>query len=141
MSDEVTKNPVGRPRTTVEDLPEDWETIMLDNAQEGASALEIRCKLGIAQTAWETLLADSEEFRLTEQKCMALCQVWWEAHGRKMVKDTLGSAAVWKFNMQNRFGWREKIERDDTVKTTVNVKGLSDAALAELTNARSKADQ
>ena len=59
------KRPVGRPRTTLEDLPDGWEDIIMEAATEGASALEIRCLLGIGDSAWETLLADYEEFRLT----------------------------------------------------------------------------
>lgn len=108
----MTKRPVGRPRTTVDDLPENWKEIMHDCGQEGGSAVEARCLLGIAQTAWETLLEDSEDFRVTEKERQALCEVWWERQGRRMTKDGQGNATVWIFNMKNRFGWRDKSEID-----------------------------
>lgn len=106
------KRPVGRPRTTVNDLPENWRQIMLDCGQDGGSATECRCLLGIAQTAWTTLLEDSEEFRIAEKERQALCEVWWERQGRKMTVEGQGNATVWIFNMKNRFGWRDRQEID-----------------------------
>lgn len=107
-------NPVGRPRTTTEDLPEDWQEIMRECGQEGGSAVEARCLLGIGTSAWETLLEDSEEFRQTEKERQALCEVWWERQGRRMTGGGDGNATVWIFNMKNRFGWRDKSEIDHT---------------------------
>lgn len=107
-------NPVGRPRTTVDDLPEDWQAIMRECGQEGGSAVEARCLLGIGTSAWETLLEDSEEFRVTEKERQALCEVWWERTGRKMAQGADGNATVWIFNMKNRFGWRDKQDHNHT---------------------------
>ena len=106
------KKPVGRPRTTISDLPDNWFQIMIDCGQEGGSAVEARCLLGIAQSAWETLLEDSEEFRLTEKQRQSLCEVWWERQGRRMTMEGQGNATVWIFNMKNRFNWRDKQEVD-----------------------------
>jgi hypothetical protein len=108
-----TKRSVGRPRTTTNDLPDDWKTIIMDSGQEGGSALEARCKLGIAQSAWETLLTDSEDFRVTVSAAASLCQVWWESNGRRLAIEGGGNATIWKFNMQNRFGWSERREVDN----------------------------
>lgn len=105
---------VGRPRTTVDDLPKGWKQLVMDCGQEGGSAVEMRCLLGIGQTAWETLLADSEEFRVTVKEAQALCEVWWERRGREMAMGKDGNATVWIFNMKNRFGWRDKQEIDHT---------------------------
>ena len=101
---------VGRPRTTTEDLPEGWQEIMAQCGQEGGSANEARCLLGIGDSAWETLLADSDEFRQAEKKRKSLCEVWWERQGRRMATGADGNPAVWIFNMKNRFGWRDKHE-------------------------------
>lgn len=113
------KNPVGRPRTTVNDLPEGWQQIMKDCGQVGGSAVEARCLLGIGMSAWETLLKDSEEFRETEKTRNALCEVWWERQGRKMTETGAGNATVWIFNMKNRFGWRDKQEVEHSGKMEV----------------------
>ena len=105
---EAMPNPVGRPRTTVEDLPANWKEIMADCGQEGGSAVEVRCSLGIGESAWGTLLEDSEEFQQAEEQRQMLCQVWWEKQGRRMVVTGDGSASVWIFNMKNRFGMRDQ---------------------------------
>ena len=135
------KRPVGRPRTTTDDLPENWQDIMVDCGQDGGSAVEARCLLGIGESAWETLLTDSEDFRRTEKKRQALCAVWWERQGRKMAAGADGNATVWIFNMKNRFGWRDKQDVDHTssdrsMTPTLDTSKLSDAALEELMRAR-----
>lgn len=112
MSNEVTRGR-GRPRTTVADLPDEWETMMRKAAQGGASAVEIRCILGIGESAWETLIEDDDNFRRTVKECKDLCQVWWERQGRKMsAGESEGNATTWIFNMKNRFGWKDKTEMD-----------------------------
>ena len=104
-------NPVGRPRTTTSDLPDDWENIMREAAQEGASDVEVRCLLGIGESGWYTLIEDDDDFRRTVKQCKDLCQVWWERQGRKMsCGESDGNATTWIFNMKNRFGWKDKTE-------------------------------
>ena len=108
-------NPVGRPRTKVSDLPHDWESLVCEAAQDGASDVEIRCILGIGESAWGTLLEDSEEFQRTIKKAHDLCRVWWERHGRKMTTgEAEGNATVWIFNMKNRFQWADKTQTEVT---------------------------
>ena len=107
-------NPVGRPRTNIRDLPDDWENIMREAAQEGASDVEVRCLLGIGESGWYTLIEDDEQFRRTVKQCKDLCQVWWERQGRKMsCGESDGNATTWIFNMKNRFGWHDKQQVDN----------------------------
>lgn len=107
------KRPVGRPRTTLDDLPDNWKEIMRDCGQDGGSAVEARCLLGIGSSAWATLLEDSDDFRVTEKERQALCEVWWERQGRRMTTGGDGNATVWIFNMKNRFKWRDKPESEE----------------------------
>lgn len=99
-------NPVGRPRTTVEDLPEGWKDIMMAEAQEGGSATGIMVKLGIGHWAFNTLLEDSPEFQSTYEACLLLSKYWWENQGKRMVQGGDGSAPVYALHMTNRFNWR-----------------------------------
>lgn len=107
------KRPVGRPRTTVDDLPDNWEELLRKCGQEGGSAIEARCMLGIGESAWRTLLEDSDDFRRAEKTRQALCEVWWERRGRQMAMGDQGNSAVWIFNMKNRFKWRDKPEEEE----------------------------
>ncbi len=110
------KRPVGRPRTTLNDIPDNWEHIMCDAAQNGASAVELRCMLGVSKDAWKTLIEDYPEFSSTVKKAHDLCQVWWERCGRKMsCGEAQGNATTWIFNMKNRFGWNDKAQTELTV--------------------------
>lgn len=99
-------NPVGRPRTTIEDLPDGWKEIMMSEAQEGGGPTAYMVKLGIGSTAYNTLIEDSEEFRNTIEACILLCRYWWESQGRNMARGADGNATVWGLNMTNRFNWR-----------------------------------
>jgi len=135
------KRAVGRPRTTVEDLPEGWQNIMRDIAQDGGSAVECQARLGIYHSAWETLLADSEDFRETVRQCKVLCQVWWEKVGREMAAGLReGNATVWIFNMKNRFDWRDKTEVSSDpnapFQVETNKKDLSDEEVAAICQER-----
>lgn len=111
--------PVGRPRTTVNDLPTEWMEIVRECGQNGQSAVTIRCKLGIGIHGWETLLEDSEDFRETVKEAKALCEHWWEERGREMAMGLDGNATVWIFNMKNRFGWKDKSEVDHSGSVAV----------------------
>lgn len=116
-SEPKPKRPIGRPRTSIDDLPEGWQQIIKDTGQEGGSEVEARCHLGITKDQWYTLLNDSVEFSETVKAAKALCEAWWETQGRKMVTGSIdGNATVWIFNMKNRFGWRDKQDVELTGK-------------------------
>lgn len=104
--------PVGRPRTTLEDLPENWEAIFEEVGRDGGGQVEVWVELGISQSSFSTLMKDHAKFRMAEQKRQYFCEIWWERQGRRMVAGGDGNGSVWKFNMQNRFGWRERTEND-----------------------------
>lgn len=113
---EEGKRPVGRPRTTLDSIPEEWESIMIECGREGGSEVEMRVLLGVGEEAFKTLTADFPEFSRTRKKAKDLCNVWWEKRGREMATGDDGNPTVWIFNMKNRFGWRDKTEVDQTVK-------------------------
>ena len=106
-------NPRGRPRTTTDDLPENWQQIMEECGREGGSQTEARVLLDLGDSAFATLMADSEEFRKAEKRRKDLSEVWWTTRGREMATGSDGNATVWIFNMKNRFDWRDKREVDN----------------------------
>lgn len=110
---EEEKRPVGRPRTTLNDLPDNWEEIITTLSQEGASNVEIMCMLGIQRSAFKTLKKDFPEFCAAVKRGKLLCEAWWERRGRDMAMGADGNPTVWIFNMKNRFEWRDKSEVDN----------------------------
>lgn len=101
----------GRPRTTVEKLSPDWREQLVSCGRQGASITEMQVAIGVGDSGWATLLKDNEEFRLAVQNAKKLSQVWWETKGRELSEN---SAVAWKFNMQNRFGWSDRVENEVT---------------------------
>lgn len=105
-----TSTTPGRRRTTVADLPKDWEKTIRTLAQEGAGRVEWQCALGIYNTAYATLLEDDAHFRHVIMQCKLLCQAWWEKIGRQGAAGKIDvNAGVWSFNMKNRFKWRDAL--------------------------------
>jgi len=100
----------GRPLTQLEDLPEGWEEKMVVESTEGASGLMIRERVfnGMSEDLWYRLIRDEPIFSAAVNRCKALCQIWWETRGMHMAMGEDGNAAVWIFNMKNRFNWRDK---------------------------------
>lgn len=110
MTDETRD--VGRPKKTLNDLPEGWKLKMMELADKGASKLECRVRvLGISTDLWARFMKEEREFSETVKDCTGLCQSYWENLGNQLSRgEKEGSAAVWIFNMKNRFGWRDKVE-------------------------------
>ena len=121
------KNPRGRPKKTLDCLPDDWEEKMYEMAAKGASDIELRVMLHISDDLWYRFIDEEPDFSRAVKRARQLCQVWWERHGRKMAAgERDGNPTVWIFNMKNRFkdDWRDKVEQDlsssdGTMTTTV----------------------
>lgn len=101
--------PIGRPPTTIKDLPKNWEDICIECGLNGGSDLKIRVELGISDTAWYTLLKNSPDFSNVIKRSKQLSIIWWEEAGQSLTNGQMkGSAVVWIFNMKNRCGWRDQ---------------------------------
>lgn len=110
-------HPGGRPKITLDDLPEGWEEKIIELASQGASQKEIRYHLALearemSHVLFNRLLNDEEEFCETIKKGLELAQGWWEKEGRVNLKDKDFNYTGWYMNMKNRFGWKDKSEQD-----------------------------
>lgn len=111
----TVKRPVGRPRTTLQDLPDNWREIVTECGKTGGSFAKMRVLLGINASAWGTLLTDSEEFRCAISAAKEASIVWWEDLGQGLASGKVdGNATSWIFNMKNRAGWRDQVQVDNT---------------------------
>lgn len=131
----------GRPPTTLEDLPKDWQKIMLDSAKEGGGATSYMSKLEIGKSALETLLTNHEQFRDTYMTCQILAQEWYESKGREMITGKQGNATVWSLNMTNRYNWRSSRQehvgdKDAPLAHTTKKTDLTEQELIEELEAR-----
>ena len=106
----------------------------MDCGQEGGSAVEVRCLLGIGESGYGTLLEDSAEFRRTVKRAQDLCQVWWERQGRYMATGADGNATVWIFNMKNRFSWHDKQHVDHSSEDGTMTPTIIERTIVDPTN-------
>ena len=127
-----TKRPVGRPKKTLDCLPNGWQDKMIAIGTEGGSEVEMRVMLGISEDVWYRFKDEEPEFTQTVKKAKDLCQIWWERHGRGMAMgEKEGNATVWIFNMKNRFKWTDRVEQDNKSSdgsfrpTTINLVGVA----------------
>lgn len=107
-------------------IPDEARDIMA----KGYSKTVVAASLGISRKVfweWERRhLALAEALKEGEM----LSQLWWETEGLKAMQGgTPGfNAAVWIFNMKNRFGWRDKqeITGDDDKPVSVTIMKFAD---------------
>lgn len=109
-------NPVGRPKKTLDDLPDGWKKNCLLLAEQGASDVELRDLLDISTDLWYRFIDEEPQFSETIRKCSQKCEVWWQKKGRLNLENKEFSSTLWYMNMKNRFGWADKREVDHTTK-------------------------
>ena len=112
---------MGRPKKTIDILPDNWETEIIDLYEVGASDVEIKAYLAkscgsFSNDLWDRFLAEIEIFSQTIKKGKLLSNAWWEKQGRENLKDKSFSPVLWYMNMKNRFGWRDE-KKDNNSET------------------------
>lgn len=149
------ETPPTRPRSkyhpqakTLEDLPPEWEDILLAEMENGASLQEIKALLHISNkvhTRWMEEPRAGEDgqetpdpngdYREAVKRGLELSEAWWLRKGRTNLSNKEFSPVLWHMNMQNRYGWSHKTEGkvdlkgkvSSTVKTAaVNLDDLED---------------
>ena len=98
--------PGGRPTKYRPEMPDKVRALLSEGFSKEAAA----GALGIsAQTlyVWEKEIPD---FSDAIKEGEAASQHWWEDRGRDACLNGEFNPTVWWRNMQNRFGWREKME-------------------------------
>ncbi|MCK4500267.1 hypothetical protein KAU11_07205 [Candidatus Babeliales bacterium] len=124
---------VGRPQKTLNDLPSNWEEIIIDLKTKGGSDTECKAELNISNDLWEALIAREPKFSETIKRGALLCEAWWVKAGREGIYQTSGgktehsnlNPVLWYMNMKNRFGWRDKhdIAHSGDMSITVEIDG------------------
>jgi hypothetical protein len=97
--------------------------MLIEHMGEGSSYTSFAAKIGVhIDTLYEW---EKVHPKFTEAKKVAFSksQGYWEDLGKKMAEN--GNAAVWKFNMKNRFGWRESENKLLDVKVETKSYGLA----------------
>lgn len=109
---------------------DNWRKTLLEQYKEGASDREIMTSLRLSRGAWEKLYnngLDSDFHELVDMGRL-LSHSWWEKQGRINLYNPKFQTALYKIQMQNRFGWSEKTEQS---LTNIEIENKDDAALLQ----------
>jgi hypothetical protein len=98
---------------------------------KGLSMESFAGKIGVSVSTLHNWRKAHPEFLEAVQKGRAASQLFWEQRGVDGLWNVpFGpslNAAVWTFNMKNRFGWRDKVEHSggiDSEDSSARVQGL-----------------
>lgn len=100
------KNPVGRPRKTLRDLPNNWQLICQEMGREGHFDVDLRVRLGITKETFYSLLDNEPEFHEAVNEFRELSQNWWNSIPKKGFRDGTSknlNSNLYALIMRNRF--------------------------------------
>lgn len=127
MREKKEKREVGRPKKTIEMMPNDWEERVLELYSEGASNVEIKAYFytvvgSFSESLWTRWMNEEPKFSQTIKIGLALSKAWWEKKGRTSLDEPKFQTGLYQINMRNRFGWDEKKEdKKENVRKNINV--------------------
>lgn len=97
---------VGRPRKTLNDLPNNWKLISQEMGREGHFDVDLRVRLGITKETFYSLYENEPEFHETINEFRELSHNWWNSIPRKGFKDGNSknlNSNLYSLIMRNRF--------------------------------------
>jgi len=102
----MEKRPVGRPRKTLNDLPEGWQLRLKEMGAEGMLDIDAIVYLGISKETFYVMLEEYTEFSDAVNEMRNLSQTWWASIPRKGFKDGKSkdlNSNLWHLVMRNKF--------------------------------------
>jgi hypothetical protein len=110
----IGKNPVGRPKKTLNDLPEGWETKLIEMGSEGMFDIDAMVYLGIRSELFYKWVNENQIFSNTINEMRQLSHTWWASIPRKGFKDGKSkdlNSNLWSLIMRNKFKDQWNVEK------------------------------
>lgn len=106
------KNPIGRPRKTLNDLPKNWKSVMLEMGNEGYFDVDVRVRLGISKHIFYEFMNEYPEFAESVNEFRDISHTFWNSIPRKAFQSGLSkniNSNLFSLIMRNRFKdeWNE----------------------------------
>ena len=125
----------GRPKSVLDELPDNWKEEVLSLYKKGASDVEVKAQIyqwlgSFSASLWIRWLKEEPAFSTTIKTGKMLSQNWWEKNGRTNLKVKEFNTRLWTVNMNNRFHeeWKDRRE----IKSKIIPSDLSDLSDEEL---------
>ena len=114
----------------LDDSFENWRKLLLTQYKEGASDREVMTSLRLSPGGWDNLRKNVLDTDFNELVTLGrlLSHAWWEKQGRLNLHNPKFQTALYKIQMQNRFGWSEKTEQS---LTNLDLSNKDDASLLQ----------
>ena len=71
------KNPVGRPRKTLNDLPKNWKLILTELGSQGKFDMDAKVRLGLSNDLFSRFMEEEPEFSEAIYNMRQLSETWW----------------------------------------------------------------
>ena len=115
----LAKNSGGRPKKSIDLLPQDWQEAILELYNQGGSDKEVKALIyswmgSFSNDLWDRWVKEEERFSETIKKGKILSEAWWVKQGRSNLLQKDFNATLWYMNMKNRFGWADSQKIDHT---------------------------
>ena len=94
----------------------------------GESVAEVCAELGISKPCFYDWCKLYPDFSDAKKKGVGLSEAWWCRMGRAGAVGAGNidiNAAVWIFNMKNRFAWKDRTEQQITGKDGISIPSLT----------------
>lgn len=108
------KRPKGRPRKTLNDLPANWETKLIEMGREGMFDIDAIVYLGIGSQLFYQWVEENEHFSNTINEMRHLSHTWWASIPRKGFKEGKSkdvNSNLWSLIMRNKFKDQWNVEK------------------------------
>lgn len=124
----MSKHPGGRPC----EYDPAYAEMLPDLFKEGESVIEVCVVLGIHKDTFYDWCKKYKEFSDAYALGLMYSEAWWQKLGRAGAAGGRVNPPMWRMNMMNRFGWREKIESEISIPDAPVGEGLTNKQKKEL---------
>ena len=122
------KNPIGRPKKKLTDLPKDWEKKTLEIYKNGGSDAKVRVQAMdcLPADTFYRMLEEEPHFLETIYKGREMCRIWWEDKGADNLDNPKFNGFVYSLHIRNRFHKQYNKDNKKIVEQETTIKNAED---------------
>lgn len=102
--------------------------VLLDTLKQGLSVVSFCAKVDISEATFYNWLKQYPDLRDVYELAKTHSRAWWDKKALDALEDKAINDRVLKLNMQNRAGWSDKLQSDNTHNITAHEQALLELA-------------